>query len=83
MKLQSAKIIGTFGQISIETYNKSAVKGLYSYIIAPLMFLEHEPSSLPSAVALDNLWVLGNVLHADPCPSCSVFMKVVMRNGRY
>ena len=37
VKLLSAKIIGTFGQISIETYNKPTVKGLHSYIIEPLI----------------------------------------------
>ena len=47
------------------------------------MCLEHEPSSLPSEVALDNLWVFGYVLYTDPCPSWSSFIKVVMRNERY
>ena len=47
------------------------------------MCLEYESSFLPSAVALDNLWVFGYVLHTDPCPSWSGFMKVVMRNGHY
>ena len=83
VKLKSAENIDTFGQISIETYNKPAVKGLHSYIIQPLMCLEHEPSSPPSAVALDNLWVFGYVLYTDQCPSWSGFIKVVMRNERY
>lgn len=83
VKLQSAKVIGSFGQIPIETYNKPAVEALQSFIIEPLKRPEHDATFLRTAVALDNVWVCGYMLHTDPCPSWSGFMKVVMTNNNY
>ena len=83
VKLQSAKIIGSFAKISIETYNKPAVKGLQSFTIEPLKPNDHEAASLHSALALNNLWAFGYVLHTVSCSSWSGFMKVVMTNGCY
>ena len=82
LKLKTAEIIGSFGQIPVVTYRRPINSGLQSLMIRSLRNTEGN-KEVRMAAALDSLWVIGYTMQVPFCPSWTGFMQVAMGSPQF